>query len=172
MAVGAGAFEQGRAVVKKLNEAGAIRVAQTRVIVPIKQPQILSQTFLQENETLAFATSLASATEVSPGPGFIGWIFTAKPDPRFRGMVQVHLYPAFWQQGIENIRRMMGKPPIQFHPINEGGILTRMGEQGFILLTPGRDVPEQLTLDKLLFFLPGQRPKVQFFVIIFDSMGI
>jgi hypothetical protein len=86
-------------------------------------------------------------------------------------MLQVRLYPAFWQQGIENIRLLMGKEPIEFHPIDEGILLTRVDERGFILLGPARDVPEQLTLDKLLFFLPGQRPKVQFFVIIFDSMG-
>ena len=33
------------------------------------------------------------------------------------------------------------------------------------------NVPYETTLDKVLFFVPGRKPKVQFFVIIFDSLG-
>ena len=86
-------------------------------------------------------------------------------------MAQVQLFPATWQPGIENIRLAMGKEAIDYQPIRQGQVLARIEEGGIILLGPARGVPEETTLDKMLFFLPGRRPKIQFFVIICDSVG-
>ena len=171
LAVGTGSFEQGSEVARKLNEVGAVRVGQAHLTVPPENTQVISRTFLQGTETFTYATSAVTNLEVTPGPGFFGWVFSAQPDSRFNGMVQVRLYPAYWQQGLENIRLLMGQEPVEYRPLDDGTILTRLGERGFLLLVPGRDVPDKLTLDKLLFFMPGQRPKVQFYLIIFDSMG-
>ena len=65
----------------------------------------------------------------------------------------------------------MGKNAIDYQPISAGQVLVRVEEGEIILLGPGRSVPDETTLDKLLFFLPGKRPKLQFFVIICDSVG-
>ena len=86
-------------------------------------------------------------------------------------MAQIQLFPATWQPGIENIRLAMGKEAIDYQPIRQGQVLARVEEGGVILLGPARSVPEETTLDKMLFFLPGRRPKIQFFVIICDSVG-
>ena len=53
--------------------------------------------------------------------------------------------------------------------VEEGQVLARIEEGGVLLLGPARDVPEEMTLDKGLFFLPGKRPRIQFYVIICDS---
>ena len=87
-------------------------------------------------------------------------------------MAQVKLFPATWQPGIENIRLVMGKDAIDYQPIRAGQVLARVEEGGVILLGPARSVPDEMTLDKGLFFVPGRRPKIQFFVIICDSVGI
>jgi hypothetical protein len=52
-----------------------------------------------------------------------------------------------------------------------GQVLTRVEEKGIIVLGPTREMTDAATLDKLLFFLPGNKPKVRFFVIICDSVG-
>ncbi len=86
-------------------------------------------------------------------------------------MAQVKLFPATWQPGIENVRLVMGKGAIDYQPIRAGQVLARVEEGGVILLGPARSVPDETTLDKGLFFVPGRRPKIQFFVIICDSAG-
>jgi hypothetical protein len=86
-------------------------------------------------------------------------------------MAQVKLFPATWLPGGENIRRAMGEEAIDYQPIHEGQVLVRVEEGGVILLGPARSVQDETTLDKVLFFVPGRKPKVQFFVIIFDSLG-
>lgn len=86
-------------------------------------------------------------------------------------MAQVKFYPAIWQPGNENIRLLMGRDAIDYQPILAGQVLARIEEGGIILLGPARSMPDETTLDKLLFFVPGKEPKLQFFVIICDSVG-
>lgn len=170
-AIAGGGFEQGAVVARKLTEIGALRTAQMRLVIPPESKEIITRTFLTGTETITYWKSGTGSETVSLRQGFLGWVLAPKPDPRFRGMVQMSLYPAYWQQGIESIRLLMGKEPIEYHPFDEARALVRLEERGFILLGPFRDTSEQTTLDKVLFYLPGRRPKIRFFVIIFDSMG-
>lgn len=171
LAIGVGSFEKGSRIAQKLTEIGAVRQSSMRLILPPDSPEILSRTFLRTAEKLAYANTASSSLQMLLEPGFLGWVLSAKPDPRFRGMVQINLFPAYWQHGIENIRLLMGEEPVEFQPFDESRVLARIDEGGFILLGPARDIPEQTTLDRLLFYVPDKRPKVQFFVIICDSVG-
>ena len=170
-AVATGSFDEGAQIAQEIARIGAIRVAQARLIAPPEKTQALSHTFLRGTETIHYATSANNSTMITPGPGTLGWVMWAKPDLRLREMAQVKLNPAYWQPGVEDMRLRMGMEPVDYQAIPVGQVLLRVEEQGFILLGPVREVPEQFTLDKLLFFLPGQRPKIQFFVIICDSVG-
>jgi len=170
-AIGISAFEGGSKIAQKLRSMGAVRTAQARMMFPPDKTEVLSRTLLQGSETVHYAKSSGSTAALTPKQGFGGWVFSARPDPRYRGMAQVKFFPATWLPGGENIRRAMGEEAIDYQPIQEGQVLARVEEGGVILLGPSRSVPDETTLDKLLFFVPGRRPKVQFFVIICDSVG-
>jgi hypothetical protein len=170
-AIGTSSFEGGGKIAQKLGRMGAVRTAQSRLMFPPDKTEALSRTVLQGTEIIHYSKSSGSAATLTPGQGFLGWVFSAKPDMRFRGMAQIKFFPATWQPGIENIRLAMGEEAVDYQPIHEGQVLARVEEGGVILLGPARSVPDETTLDKLLFFFPGRRPKVQFFVIICDSVG-
>jgi len=168
-AVGTASFAVGAAVAQELARIGAVRTAQIALIMPPDNTEPLSRLPLQGMETIRYTESKGNAVTMTPGPGLLGWVMSAKQDPRFRGLAQVKLFPAYWQPGIEDIRLRMGMEPIEYKPIVVGQVLTRVEEQGIILLGPTREMPDEVTLDKMLFFLPGSKPKIRFFVIICDS---
>jgi hypothetical protein len=171
-AVGTASFEAGAAVAQDLSLIGAVRTAQANLMIPPDKTGPLCKLPLQGTEKIHYAqTNGNSATMVPPGPGLLGWVMSAKPDPRFRGLAQVKLFPAYWQRGFEDIRFRMGMDPVEYNPIVVGQVLTRVEEKGIIVLGPTREMTDAATLDKLLFFLPGNKPKVRFFVIICDSVG-
>ena len=170
-AVGTSSFEGGGKIAQKLGRMGAVRTAQSRLMFPSDETEVLSRTLLQGTEAIHYSKSSGGTATLTPGQGFLGWTFSARPDPRYRGMAQVKFFPATWMPGGENIRRAMGKEAIDYQPIHEGQVLVRVEEGGVILLGPARSVQDETTLDKLLFFVPGRKPKVQFFIIICDSAG-
>ena len=170
-AIGVSSFKDGAKVAQKLPQMGATRMGQSRLMFPADKTEALSRTLLRGTEVIHYAKSADSTATITPGQGFLGWVFSARPDPRFRGMAQVKLFPATWRPGIENIRQVMGKNAVDYQPIRAGQVLARVEEGGLILLGPARSVPDETTLDKGLFFVPGRRPKLQFFVIICDSAG-
>lgn len=169
--LGTTSFENAGQIAKKLNEIGAKRTAQSWLMFPPNSTEVLSRMLLNEDVVVEYTKLSGAIATMNLGPGFIGWIFSAKPDLRYRGMAQIKLSPATWKPGIKNIRLVMGKEAIDYQPVPEGQVLARIEEGGVILLGPARSVPEETTLDKLLFFLPGRRPKMQFFVILCDSVG-
>ena len=169
--IGISTFKGGSEIAQKLGRMGAVRTAQARMMFRPDETEVLSRTLLQGTETVLYAKSSGSTAALTPKQCFGGWVFSARPDPRYRGMAQVKFFPATWLPGGENIRRAMGEEAIDYQPIHEGQVLARVEEGGVILLGPARSVQDETTLDKLLFFVPGRKPKVQFFVIICDSAG-
>jgi len=171
-AVGAGSFREGVFVAQELARIGAVRTGQITLMMPPDKTEPLSIFFLQGMETIHYALAGSQSATMAPGPGFVGWTITAKPDPRLRRMAQVTLFPAFWKPGIEDIRVRMGLEPMDYHPISVGQVVARVEEQGILLLGPTREMTDEITLDKMLFFLPGAKPKIRLFVIICDSAGV
>ena len=169
--IAAASFAQGVQIAKKLSQMGAVRTAQVRLILPPDSTEALSRTLLHGSEGVHYVQFSGRTAMIPPRQGFLGWVVSARPDPKFRGMAQVNLFPAAWQPGIENVRLVMGDEAVDYQPVNEGKVLARIEEGGLILLGPCRSMPDEMTLDKRLFFLPGQRPRIQFFVIICDSAG-
>jgi hypothetical protein len=170
--IGVGSVADGAMVARELGKIGAVRVAQSRLLMPPDQIDPISRIFLQGTEVISYATSENNSTKIMPGPGFLGWVMSAGPDPRFRGMSQTKLFPAYWQPGIPDIRLRMGLEPIDYKPVSPSQVVLRVEERGVILLGPTREMSEETTLDKTLFFLPGRRPEIRFFVIICDSVGM
>jgi hypothetical protein len=170
-AIGTADNKQAIQIARKLSLMGATRAANAQLMFPPDSQEFLSQKFLQPTEVVHYAESLNSAATISQIQGFLGWVFSARPDKRYRGKALVKLFPAIWQPGIEDIRLVMGKEPIDYHPIAAGQVLARVEEGGIIVLGPTRSMPDETTLDKKLFFLPGRKPKIQFFIIICDSVG-
>lgn len=169
-AVGTASFGTGSAIAQELAQIGAVRTAQANLMFPPDKIEPLSRLLLQGMETIHYAVpGDNSATMTLPGLGLLGWVMSAKPDPRFRGLAQVKLFPAYWQPGIEDIRSRMGMEPVEYNPILVGQVLMRVEEKGIIVLGPTRQMTDETTLDKMLFFLPGPKPKIRFFVIICDS---
>jgi hypothetical protein len=169
--IGTASFKESGQIAQKLARMGADRTGQGWLVFPPDKTETLTRTPLRGPEAIHYATSASGTGTITPESGFLGWVFSASPDPRFRGMAQVKLFPAIWRPGLENIRLVMGEEAFDYQPIHQGQVLVRVEEGGVILLGPARSVPDETTLDKLLFFLPGRRPKVQFFVIIYDSAG-
>lgn len=170
--IGVGSVEDGAMIARELGQIGAVRAAQTRLLMPPDQLDPISSIFLQGTEVISYAMSANNFTTIMPGPGFLGWVMSARPDPRFRGMGQIKLFPAYWQPGIQDIRLRMGLEPIDYKPVSPSQVVLRVEERGIILLGPTREMSEEITLDKILFFLPERRPEVRFFVIICDSVGM
>lgn len=172
-AAGTASFQTGAEIAQELIRIGAVRTSQTSLMIPLDKSDPLSRLPLRGGETIHYIESIGnSATIVTPGPGLLGWVMSANPDPRFRGLAQVRLFPAFWQKGFEDIRFRMGLEPIEYNPIVAGQVLMRVEETGVIVLGPTRQMTDEITLDKTLFYLPGKRPKIQLFVIICDSVGM
>jgi hypothetical protein len=169
--VGTAPFEQGGQLAQQLAAIGAERTALARLMFPPDSKEAFSRILLQPAEQIHYLNSLNTASTIESMQGFLGWILSAKPDPRFRRAALVELFPAVWQPGLQNIRLVMGNEPVDYQPIPAGQILLRIQEGGVILLGPVRSVPDETTLDKKLFFLPGRKPKIQFYVIICDSVG-
>ncbi len=170
-AVGVCPFTEGARVAQKLARIGAVRTASAALMYPPDSREVLFRRGLQGSEVIRYFASANRAAVLPPSPGFLGWVFSAKPDTRFRGTALVQLYPATWQTGVEDIRLLMGTEPIEYHPIDAGRVLVRVEEGGVILLGPSPTALEGTTLESQLFFLPGERPKMRFFVIICDSTG-
>jgi hypothetical protein len=172
-AVGTSKPEENTPIAQKLYEMGAVRIGQTKFLIPPGQTEIISSTYLPNGASVPYSPSRGGTSEITVLPNsFIGWIMSVWPDPRLPKMIQINLTPAFWQRGAEDIRLRMGKPAIDFQPVEAGRVLARIEEGGFLLLGHVGQLPNQPALDKALFFLPGRRPKVQFFVIICDKAGL
>jgi hypothetical protein len=171
-AIGTARFKQAAQVAKKLTLIGAVRTAHARLMFPPDSQETLSQTFLHPAEVIHYLKSANTKATLSQIQGFLGWVFSARPDSRLRGMALVKLFPAVWQPGNQNIRLVLGKEAIEYNPISAGQVLVRVEEGGVILLGPIRSVPEETTLDKKLFFVPGRRPKIRFYVIICEAVGV
>ncbi|MEN8127796.1 MAG: hypothetical protein ABFR90_08325 [Planctomycetota bacterium] len=169
--VGTGSFDEGQKIIREIAGIDAVRIAQVRLMSPPGDIEPIFRVFLQGTETIYYAKSANNSTTMALGPGFLGWVMSVNPDPRLHRKALIELYPAYWQPGVEDIRLRMGIEPVDYQPISVGQVLARVEERGFILLGPTRMASDQLTLDKLLFFLPGRRPKIQFFLILCDSMG-
>lgn len=171
-AVGTASFRTAAAVAQELAQIGAVRTSQTNLMIPPDNTDPLSELPLQGTETIQYAAFGGNpATMTPPGPGLLGWVMSAQPDPRFRGLAQVKLFPAFWQPGFEDVRFRMGLEPVEYQPFVAGQALMRVEEKGIIVLGPTRQMTDETTLDKLLFYLPGNRPRIRLFVIICDSVG-
>ncbi len=171
-AVGTASFETAAAVAQELAKIGAVRTVQAKLMIPPDTIDPLSRLPLQGTETIHYADSKGRLmTMTPPGPGLLGWVMSARPDPRFRGLAQVKLFPAYWQPGFEDIRLRMGLKPVEYKPIVVGQVLMRVEEKGIIVLGPTREMADESALNKLLFFLPGPKPKIRLFVIICDSVG-
>lgn len=160
------------AVPRELARIGAVRTAQANLMMPPDQTEAMSSVPLQVPEAFNYALSEDNSTTLTLGPGFLGWVMSAKPDPRYRRSALVKIFPAYWQPGIEDIRLRMGLDPIDYQPIPAGEVLMRVEERGVIVLGPVREMSDSKTLDRKLFFLPGRNPKIRFFVIICDSAGL
>jgi len=169
--IGTGSFEQGSSIAQKLDQLGAVRISQNSLLFPAGKKEPLSITPLRGTETIYYSKIAGSTATLTYRPGVLGWIFSARPDPRVRGTVQVRLFPASWQPGAESLRLLIGKDSIDYQPIEAGRVLVRIEEGGFLLLGPARSVPVETTLDNLLFSIHGSKPKVRFFVIVCDSVG-
>ncbi|MHC4291944.1 MAG: hypothetical protein ACYSTR_07000 [Planctomycetota bacterium] len=169
--VGTGSYDEGVQIAQELARIGAVRIAHARLTIPHDKKETISRAPLKGNEIIEYTKSENNSTTMTPKPGFLGWVMVARPDPRLRGTAQIKLFPAYWQPGIEAIRLRMGLEPIEYQPVSGGQVLTRIEEQGIVVLGPSREMPDETTLDKMLFFLPGRRPKIQLFVINCDSVG-
>ncbi|MCI0498635.1 MAG: hypothetical protein L0Y36_02995 [Planctomycetales bacterium] len=172
LAVGTGRGEQSARVAQMLYEIGAVRIGQTKLLIPPDQIEVLSRSYLPNAAPILYSPSRNSTAEMNLSAGSMGWIMSARPDPRLPKKVQLNLVPAYWQQGGEDLRLWMGKPAVDYQPVQAGQVLVRIEEGSFVLLGPARTPPDQTTLDKILFFLPARRPQVQFFVIICDKAGL
>jgi hypothetical protein len=170
-AVGTGSFKEGNRTVQKFFQIGAASTGQISIMFPPDSTEHFTGISLRGGEVIHYTKSADGLGVLSPGRSFLGWALAAKQDTRFREMAQIKLFPATWKPGGESIRLAMGEEPVDYKPIKEGQVFARIEEGGFILLCPSRSVTEETTLDKVLFFLPGSKPKVRFYLIICESVG-
>jgi len=170
-AIGTASAQQRSEVIRKINKLGAKMPERSGLTLPAEKSQPLSPRLLNGTETFSYAETGDRIATMTPPEGFIGWVFAAKPDPKYRGTAQVRLFPATWRPSLTNIRLTMGQEAVDYESIAAGRVLVRMEEGGLLLLGPSRHVPEQITLDKLLFHTDGRRPELKFFVIYCSNTG-
>jgi len=173
LAIASGPSQEASRIAQRLYEIGAVRISQSKLLIPPEEIQILSSTFQQQGLTFLYCPFQGRINEiVLPPSTFIGWTMLARPDPRLEKHVQLTFVPSYWQRGAEDLRLRMGKQPIDFKPLEAGRVLARLEEGGFLLLGPNGKMPEQNTLGKILFLLAGRKPQMQFFVILCDKAGL
>lgn len=163
-------FSQGAAITRRLSQIGAVRIALNRLIIPANVNEVFYRSILQVPEDVQFSDSNTLDQTATFGPGFLGWNLMSKPDPRFRQMVQVQITPVYLHQGQQQSTIVQGREQTNLQFLTEGQLLVRLAEGNFIVLGPGRDIPDENTLDKRLFYLPGTRPKIRFFIIVCESV--
>lgn len=170
-AVGTGLPSQGSSVAQRLFQIGAVRRAIKKLSIPPESTEIFAAVTVQPGVPVEYSTNAGVTQTFVPTMGLGGWTLNAKRDPRFRGMVQVSLAPAFWQRGGEDLRLRLGQEPLKYHFIEEGRFIVRLEERGFLVLGPDRMMPLENSLDKVMFFVPEKKAKLRFFVIICDDTG-
>lgn len=173
LAIGTGPAQEASRIAQRLYEIGAVRISQSKLLIPPEETEILSSAFQQQGLTFLYCPFKDSLSEIILPPNtFVGWTMLVRPDPRLEKHIQLTFVPSYWQRGAEDLRLRMGRQPIDFNPLEAGRVLARLEEGGFLLLGPDGKMPEQNTLGKILFFLAGRKPQVQFFVILCDKAGL
>lgn len=170
-ACAAGMPEQGAKIAQLLAQIGAERRGASRLMLLAGHTEIFSTAPFQAGVPVIYWDGDGTSATITPAMGLGGWTLNAKPDPRFRGMVQVSAAPAFWLSGAEDLRLRLGQEPIEYQFIEEGRFLARIEERGFLVLVPNRRIPVENTLDRALFHIFGRKAKMRFFVIICDHAG-
>lgn len=168
---GGGSPKKGAEIVQKLNEIGAVRAKQGMLNILPDTPEIFTSTYIQGAQSVLYSTSATGLGGADIEEGFLGWVITPRQDAKQRSILHLKLEPAFWHIGGMAIRMSGGQNIFNFRPFDVGRVIAGMEEGGFLILGPNREITNQPTLDKYLFYLPGKKPQIQFFVIICESAG-
>lgn len=103
------------------------------------------------------------------GPGRIGFVITPSSTVR-RDAVNVKIVPAYVPYDGANIRMALGKNELGQKPFPQGRLETVMQEGDFLVLAPNR-IPEEASLDMMLFGPERDKNKMRMYVILFIRAG-
>lgn len=168
-AVGTAATQKASEVAQALTEMGAERVFQGRVNMPSGAHEVITSRSV-EPQSLLFPMSHGSLGVAKVGAGYLGWIFSAVPDPTDSTMLKVRVEPAFWEKGMADLRLLTGKVPFKFKTFDVGRFEMELRERQFFVLGPVGSILSDQTLNRLLFVRPGQ-DKARVFIVIVQEAG-
>ncbi len=168
-AVGLGMPQSGAEVARTLTEIGAKRVAQSRVGTPAGAHEVLSAAAVAP-QTLWFPKSHRTLGGATLSAGQLGWIFSAQKDPNRDSVLTVQAEPAFWEQGLTDLRLLAGKVPFEFKTFDVGRFQIELRQGQFFVLGPAGAILTQQTLNQLLFATPKQ-DKGRLLLVIVDKVG-
>ena len=168
-AVGLGMPQKGAEVVRALAEIGARRITQSQVATPAGSHEVLSATAV-EPQTLWFPKSHRTLGGATLSGGQLGWIFSAEKDPNRDLVLTVQAQPAFWEQGMSDLRLLAGKVPFKFKTFDVGRFQIELRQGQFFVLGPNGAILTQQTLNQLLFADP-RHDKGRLLVVIVEKVG-
>jgi hypothetical protein len=164
-----GRSDDGDKLTSQLRLLEARHVVRTNLITMDKADELISTTIFPV-ERYIFST-LYGDRKIGQafGPGKIGWVITPSLTVR-RDAVDVKVVPAYVSEEGASIRMAVGKNELGQKPFGQGRLELTMQEGDFLVLAPSR-VPEETTLDKMLFGPEGANNRMRIYVILFLRVG-
>ncbi len=167
-AVGSAAGQRTSEVARALKEIGAERVKQGRVIVPRGAYEFLTE-IPMDAQSMRFPTSHRTVGQVSLDKGKLGWLLSVKHDESEQKSALVQLEPAFWKEGMSDLRLLSGKVPYKYQTFDVGRATLEMQPGQLCVLAPAGVILQQQTLCRRLF--AGNEQTTTFLVILFNGAG-
>lgn len=155
-------------VARTLTEIGAKRTRQSRFIIPPGAYEFICERPI-DAQSMRFPTSHRTIGQVSLDMGKLGWLISVKHDDPGQTAVQVQLEPAFWKEGMSDLRLMSGKVPYKYQTFDVGRLTLEMQLGQLCVLAPAGAILQQQTLCRRLF--AGEEQKTTFLVILFNGAG-
>lgn len=167
--VGLGMHQKGGEVARALTEIGAAQTGHARVTIPTETHEAIFSVPVPP-QSMTFPMSHRTRGGVTLGAGQLGWIFSAQKDPTAPGILAVQVEPAFWEQGLADLRLLSGEVPLQFKTFDVGRFYIKLQPGQFFVLGPAGAILRQQTLSQKLF-TGSERDRGQVFVVILQKAG-
>ncbi|MHC4552958.1 MAG: hypothetical protein ACYSUT_09380 [Planctomycetota bacterium] len=160
--------EKGTKVAQALAAIGAQRVRHGRLITSADMHETIWDEPI-EAQTITFPISHRRTGRVSLGQGRLGWLLSPRFDPDQRQLAHIQLEPAFWTEGMSDLRALEGKIPYKYQTFQSGRFSLTLEPGDICVLAPSGSILQQQTLSRMLFEADEQRTRL--FVIVLERAG-
>jgi hypothetical protein len=151
-------------LVNMLRRAGGKKVQMVSLLLPDNRGNNLWVAPVPPEQTVFYTSATGAMEAVTLGPGSIGLRLTAQIFPGLRGLCDVRVQPAFISPLRGPVPRTDGRPGSGDFSFTLTGFNLKMSPGDFLLLGPGKDIAEGITLASYFFSRPAPNPRVKMFL--------